>query len=69
MTKLQLSDCSGDYCVIHKGKDFKLDADFVANADAEKVQIHITANVNGLTIPVPGVEKDACNGIKEIQFA
>lgn len=59
---MDLSDCSGDSCTIHKGKDFKLSADFVANQDTKKVEIKITANVNGLEIPVPGVESNGCNG-------
>nr|ABU97461.1 group 2 allergen Ale o 2 [Aleuroglyphus ovatus] len=64
VTKLDLSDCSGSHCVIHKGKEFKMSADFVANQSSEKVEIKIIAKVNGLEIPVPGVESNGCNHMK-----
>lgn len=64
MTKVDISDCSGDTCVIHKGKDLVFDAFFTANQDTAKADIKLTAMVNGLELQVPGVESNACNHMK-----
>lgn len=64
MTKLDISNCSGGTCVIHKGKPVNLDATFTANQDTKKVDIKLTANVNGLELQVPNVETNGCNHVK-----
>ena len=66
MTKLDLTggaECK-DTCIIHKGKNLKLDAEFVANQNTKHINVHLTAKVDGLEIPVPGVERDGCHYVK-----
>nr|ABG76192.1 group 2 allergen Blo t 2 isoform 8 [Blomia tropicalis] len=60
VTSLDLSRCSGDHCTIHKGKSFTLKTFFIANQDSEKLEIKISATMNGIEVPVPGVDKDGC---------
>nr|AAQ73481.1 type 2 allergen Blo t 2.040 [Blomia tropicalis] len=60
VTSLDLSGCSGDHCIIHKGKSFTLKTFFIANQDSEKLEIKISAIMNNIEVPVPGVDKDGC---------
>ena len=60
VTSLDLSGCSGDHCKIHKGKSFTLKTFFIANQDSEKLEIKISATMNNMEVPVPGVDKDGC---------
>lgn len=61
---VDLSDCEGDYCIIHKGKDLKLHAELVPQEDAEHVKIVLKAMMNGIEIPVPGIDTDGCKHMK-----
>nr|AUF42067.1 group 2 allergen Sui p 2 [Suidasia pontifica] len=62
--KLLVSDCSGDYCIIHKGKKLSMEADFVANQDSPTAVIKISAKVNGVELQVPGIETNGCHHMK-----
>ena len=61
---MDITECKGDSCVIHKGKDLKLDADFTANQDTTKIHVSLIASANGLQIPVPGIDSDGCKYVK-----
>lgn len=61
---VDVSGCSGDYCVIHKGKPLELKADFVANQDTDKLKLKIIAKVNGIDVQVPGLDTDGCHYVK-----
>lgn len=37
---------------------------FVANQDTSKATFKFTADLGGLTIPVPGIDSDACHHLK-----
>nr|CAD32314.1 Lep D 2 precursor [Lepidoglyphus destructor] len=64
VTELDISGCSGDTCVIHRGQKMTLDAKFAANQDTNKVTIKVLAKVAGTTIQVPGLETDGCKVLK-----
>ena len=64
MSKVEISGCSGDTCTIHKGKPLHFVAEFTANQDSKKAEIKISGMVNGLEIPIPGVETNGCNHVK-----
>ena len=64
VTKLAADQCGGETCVIHKGKPLELDAEFVANQNTSHIHIALTATVDGLELPIPGVKKDGCEYIK-----
>lgn len=60
MVELDVSNCSGDVCTIHKGVKTSLDVKLTANQDTSKVQLKLVASLNGLEIEVPNYDKDAC---------
>nr|AAQ73490.1 type 2 allergen Lep d 2.035 [Lepidoglyphus destructor] len=64
VTELDITDCSGDFCVLHRGKSVTLDAKFVANQDSAKATIKVLAKVAGTQIQVPGFDTDGCKIIK-----
>ena len=63
MLSVSANECNGD-CIIKKGQEFVLSAEFISNQDTNKINIAITANVNGLQIPVPGAPTDGCTVVK-----
>nr|CAD32313.1 Lep D 2 precursor [Lepidoglyphus destructor] len=64
VTELDITGCSGDTCVIHRGEKMTLEAKFAANQDTAKVTIKVLTKVAGTTIQVPGLETDGCKFIK-----
>uniref|UniRef100_Q9NFQ4 Mite group 2 allergen Gly d 2.02 n=1 Tax=Glycyphagus domesticus TaxID=105145 RepID=ALL22_GLYDO len=64
VTELDITDCSGDFCVIHRGKPLTLEAKFAANQDTTKATIKVLAKVAGTPIQVPGLETDGCKFVK-----
>jgi len=61
VTKVDVSQCDSEPCVIHKGQDLKIEVVFTANQDTEKATIELLAKVGELEIQVPGVDTDGCN--------
>jgi len=62
--KLDISNCSGDQCVFHKGANAKETAEFVANQDSAKIEAKVIVKINGLELPVPDIDTDGCKYVK-----
>uniref|UniRef100_Q9U5P7 Mite group 2 allergen Gly d 2.01 n=1 Tax=Glycyphagus domesticus TaxID=105145 RepID=ALL21_GLYDO len=63
--ELSVSNCTGNYCVIHRGKPLTLDAKFDANQDTASVGLVLTAIIDGdIAIDIPGLETNACKLMK-----
>nr|AQQ10895.1 Pso c2 allergen [Psoroptes ovis] len=61
---LEVEGCSGDYCVIHKGKKLDLAISVTSNQDSANLKLDIVADINGVQIEVPGVDHDGCHYVK-----
>ncbi|KAH9395824.1 hypothetical protein TYRP_020235 [Tyrophagus putrescentiae] len=66
VVKLNISQCADGVatCVLHKGKPLALDAEMISNQDTAKISVHLSAKVEGLEIPIPGVDRDGCKYVK-----
>ena len=64
VTKLEISDCSGDLCKIKKGTKHDILVDFVANQDTANLTITMTARVAGEDFNVPGIDSNGCNHVE-----
>ena len=63
ITKLELSQCSGDFCTLIKGEELKIRATFVANQDSDKVAIHFSASMGIMELPIDINDRNGCNYI------
>ena len=59
-----MDGCSLDGCVIHKSKPVHVQSNFTANQDTSKIDVKVTATLNGLEIPIPGIDTDGCKVLK-----
>lgn len=61
--QVNVSGCSGDYCIIYRGKQIVFSGDFISNQNTSTADIKIFANVNGSDMAFPGVDSDGCHYI------
>ncbi|KAH9396472.1 Phosphatidylglycerol/phosphatidylinositol transfer protein [Tyrophagus putrescentiae] len=64
VSSVAVDGCSGDSCVIYKSKPVHVLAEFTANQDTAKAEMQVTGTLNGLEVPIPGVETDGCKFVK-----
>ncbi|CAN7997512.1 unnamed protein product, partial [Ixodes hexagonus] len=57
---LVVTPCTSDPCVVPVGTRINITFEVVSNQDSETVQFDPRVTVWGLQLPIPGVEKDAC---------
>ena len=62
--KVEVNDCDGEVCVLHKSKPLNMKSTFVSNQDTAKLELKVTANIGGLELPVPGIDSDGCKVVK-----
>lgn len=59
---VEVTDCSDEdeKCILKKGTKVRIDINFTSLANFERLRTSISGTMYGITLPLLGVEKDAC---------
>ncbi|XP_077507504.1 mite group 2 allergen-like Ixo r 2 [Amblyomma americanum] len=60
---INVEPCDSDPCVFRRGQDTKIHFSVIADQDSERLRLEPTMQLFGLTVPVPGIERDLCKGV------
>ncbi|RWS22008.1 protein NPC2-like protein [Leptotrombidium deliense] len=60
--KLENCNAEADYCILKKGNSYKLNVNFESKVDSNDLTTAVTANVFGVQLAWPGLQKNACEG-------
>ncbi|XP_054154518.1 mite group 2 allergen Lep d 2-like [Oppia nitens] len=61
VTDFEITGCTTNPCTLHKGQEITITIEFIANQNSQKAEIDLVAKVGDIEVPVPGVDKNACN--------
>lgn len=64
MQTVSVDGCSGDTCIIHKGKPVVADVKFNVNADSSRVQLTLIAQIDNTNVTVPDYDQNGCDHLK-----
>lgn len=60
---VQVEPCSSDPCVMKRGTRASIHFEMVSDQDSNTAELLATAKVFGIDVPLPGIDKNMCNGV------
>ncbi|XP_037512115.1 mite group 2 allergen-like Ixo r 2 isoform X3 [Rhipicephalus sanguineus] len=60
---MNVEPCDTQPCVFLRGKDTKIHFSIIADQDSEWLRLEPTMRIFGVTLPVPGMERDMCKEV------
>ncbi|KAH6933749.1 hypothetical protein HPB50_017715 [Hyalomma asiaticum] len=60
---MNVEPCNTNPCVFLRGKDTKIHFAIIADQDSERLRLEPTMTIFGVTLPVPGIERDMCKEV------
>lgn len=64
MNHFDISNCSGDVCVLHRGQHADVTVRFLASQDSNKLDFQFVAHGKKIDFPVPGIDYNGCDYVK-----
>ncbi|XP_067137965.1 mite group 2 allergen-like Ixo r 2 [Centruroides vittatus] len=62
VTAVRVTPCEEEPCKAIKGKSIHIEADFISKQNSDWLQLWVGAEISGISLPLPGLNRDACKG-------